>query len=95
MKTKQTTEVLHETHQTIQGDEPFLGYNIPYMIINLSGGWAGSHNFFEGRVFAFEKLKPGDVLGFQVVRVSQIEITWRERLADWVRGVLCGPDSKT
>lgn len=84
MKTKQHIEVLHETKQTIQGNEPFLRFARPRIIINLSSP-SGSHNFFEGYLESVARIKPGDTLAFQWVRVTQVPMKWYERVWEWVK----------
>ena len=85
MKYKSKTEVMQEIEHHIIGDEPFLSFSRPRMIINLSGGWAGTHNFFEGYSGHIKHLLPGDILRFQMCRVSQVKMTWYERLWSWAR----------
>lgn len=85
MRYKQQTEVLHETKQTIRGDEPFLRYPRPHMIISLNGFGAGSHNFFEGYFEAMARIKKGDTLAFQWVRVTRVEMTRWERVKEWLK----------
>ena len=87
MKYKAHTEVLHEVRHTIRGDEPFLRFVRPRMIVNISACWSGSHNFFEGEVDEFSTLKPGDVFAFQLVKLSQVPLTGWERVWSWVRGL--------
>lgn len=86
MKYKQQSKVLHLSEQTIKGDEPFLWHTRPRMIVNLSAGMVGSHNFVEGYVddFNFEK---GDVLAFSVHRIRQVPVEqkWYERVWEWVK----------
>jgi len=83
--TKPKTEVLFETKQTIKGNEPFLRFPRPRIILNLSSP-SGSHNFFEGYLECMARIRPGDELAFQWVRVTQVEMTWYEKLWSWVRG---------
>ena len=83
--TKQQIKVLHEIKQPITGAEPFLAFGRPRMIVNLTGGLSGSHNFFEGYVDPFPRFENGDILAFQLVRVSLVPMTWWERVWAWVR----------
>jgi hypothetical protein len=84
---KQEFEILNDTKNVIRGDEPFLAYNRPHIIVNvLDVGSRGSHNIFEGRTDFLGKLKPGDFLA--MCRVSQTEITWRDKVVGWVKGIL-------
>jgi hypothetical protein len=85
MKYKRKTHVLHEINQKIQGDEPFLNFIHPWMIVNLNGGPRGSHNFFEGHSDSMSKLFPGDTLRFQVQRVSLVPMKWYERVWVWIK----------
>jgi hypothetical protein len=87
VKYKSHTEVLHEIDQRIQGNEPFLSFVRPRMIVNLSGGYSGSHNFFEGNIDSFSRVGRGDTLVFQLQHVSQVPMTWWERVWSWVRGL--------
>jgi hypothetical protein len=60
MKYKLKTDILHEIDQRIQGNEPFLSFQYrPRMIVQLSGGFSGSHIFFEGYTDYLTKLMPG------------------------------------
>ena len=85
MKTKPQTEVLHEVKQTITGNEPYLSYRRPHMIVNFSGGFGGSHNFFEGYFESIARIRAGDVLSFQLVRTTQVPMKWYERVWEWVK----------
>ena len=87
MSYKQKIEIIHEGQQPIKGNEPFLSFSRPYMIVNLSTG-GGSHIFFEGHVGSFYQFKKGDVLAFRLCRISRVEETWRDRVLDWVKGIL-------
>ena len=87
MKFKEKTEVLHEVRQPIKGNEPFLPYKQPRMIVNISSGAQGSHNFFEGYIGRFPWFQKGDELVFQLARVSRVPMTRWERVWAWVRGL--------
>ena len=84
---KTQTEVLHEVKHTIEGNEPFLFFNRSplHMIANLSAGFVGSHTLFEGWIDQdpFLKVKKGDVLAIQIVRVLPAPRTWWDQLRDW------------
>lgn len=83
MRYKSHTEVLHEIDQRVQGNEPFLRFVCPRMIVNLSALGAGSHNFFEGNIDSFSGVRRGDILVFQLQHVSQVPMTWWERVWSW------------
>ena len=87
MKYKPQIEVLHKIEHHIQGNEPFLSFRRAYMIVNLSAGWQGSHNFYEGSTDLGQNLASGDTLRFQMCRVRLVPMTWYERLWSWARGV--------
>jgi len=87
VKYKLKTEVLHNTHQAVQGDEPFLRYPRPHMIVNLSNGYMGSHNFFEGYFESISRIKKGDMLSFQMVRTFPVEMKWYERVWEWLKEI--------
>lgn len=85
MNYKSHTEVLHETKHLIRGTEPFLHFGNPYMFTTISAGALGSHNLFDGRVEGLSQLKQGDTFAIQLVKLSQVPMTWRERVWSWVR----------
>lgn len=87
MKTKTKTEILHEIEHHVQGDEPFLSWRRAHMVVNLSAGMNGSHNFSETFVTPSSWPGKGDILAFQIVRLSQVPMTWYERVWSWVKGL--------
>ena len=85
MKFKKETEVLKEITQKISGNEPFMSFPNPWMIVNFSNHPHGSHNFFEGRLGSRLWFAHGDSLVFQVQRVRLVPMTRWERVVAWIK----------
>lgn len=81
MKQVPQTELLHEVKHTIKGNEPFLSFTRPRMVVNLFDSRGQSHILYEDNIyFPFScHMKKGDTLKFKVVRESWVDSPWYER----------------
>ncbi len=81
-------EVLHETDHPIRGDEPFLRYGDTGLIVTFCKQGYGNHNFIErlgSPGVPISKLKKGDTLRFQMVRVSSKNLTLWQKIKELFR----------
>lgn len=81
--TKDKVEVLHEVRVSIKGNEPYLQFVHPRMIVQLTDQRGRSHQFFEGHADFFPILSRGDEVSFRLCRVTKVPLKWYERLRNW------------
>jgi hypothetical protein len=82
---KQKVEVLHEITANIKGNEPYLNFSRPKMIVQLTDQSGRSHQFYEGLSGFFADLKRGDIASVRLCKVTRVPMTWYERLWSWAR----------
>jgi hypothetical protein len=88
MKFRNQIDVLHESKQLIRGDEPFLSFHRPSMIVNLRDYSGASHNFVDsssGTTACLCDLQRGDTLRFQFCRVRPVKIPWYKFWERWTK----------
>ena len=72
-------EVLHESKQLIRGNELFLSFHRPSMIVNLRDSSGASHNFIDSTsrtAAGLCDLRRDDTLRFQLCRVRSVQLPW-------------------
>ena len=69
---KERVEVLHEVRINVKGNEPFLSFTRPRMIVQLTSQSGQSHQFYEGNSDFLPILHKGDTVGFRLCRITQV-----------------------
>ncbi len=85
MKYKQKVTVLHEITANIKGNEPYLSFVRPKMIVQLTDQNGSSHQFYEGLSGFFADFRKGERASIRLCRVTQVPMKWWEGIISDLR----------
>jgi hypothetical protein len=79
---------LCKTVTTIKGNEPFISYHNPTIILNVRSKDGRSHTFLDNLSGVdFSRLKKEDRLYIALIRVSTVDVPWYDSIRKFFRWV--------